>query len=60
MYETITVYFFILHVMISFEYVLSPDQLYGSLENGTWNGMVGMLVRDVNYSTGAIIVGQLF
>ena len=51
--------------MFSFEYVLSPDQLYGSLENGSWNGMVGMLVRDVNelsmnYSVNIIISSKIF
>ena len=32
----------------SFEYVLSPEDATGAFENGTWNGLVGMLVRKVN------------
>ena len=32
----------------SFQYMLPPDEAYGSFENGSWNGMVGMLVRNVN------------
>ena len=32
---------------VSFEYILSPDETYGSFRNGSWNGMVGMLVRGV-------------
>ena len=43
-------------VIISFEYALPTDQAYGSFENGSWNGMVGMLVRDVNYE----LIGHYF
>ena len=31
----------------SFEYVEPADGAYGSFENGSWNGMIGMLVRAV-------------
>ena len=32
----------------SFEYVVSAEHAVGSFENGSWNGVVGMLVRNVN------------
>ena len=32
----------------SFEYVIEPNSVYGAFENGSWNGMIGMLVRFVN------------
>lgn len=37
-----------LFIFDSFEYVLPPDLAYGGFINGSWNGMVGMLVRGVN------------
>ena len=37
---------------VPFEYdlCLVPDRTYGSeLDNGSWNGMIGQLVRQVNF-----------
>ena len=31
-----------------FEYVVPSDGAHGSFENGSWNGVIGMLVRNVN------------
>ena len=39
-----TMDFFLLH---SYEYVEPPDYSYGAYENGSWNGLVGMLARSV-------------
>ena len=39
----------------SFEYVQPRDQVFGALINGSWNGLTGMLCRNV----GPLIVACL-
>ena len=36
-----------LPILISFQYVLPRGMNYGSFENGSWNGMIGMIVENV-------------
>ena len=44
--------FFFLSVILtiknSFEYVRPADNKYGAIENGSWNGLVGMVSRNVS------------